>query len=68
MFYIIIIIRFFTTTRCYHYTLQVFMACRDMEKCEAARREIVLETQNKYVYCRPCDLASTASIVQFVKT
>ncbi|XP_073950119.1 retinol dehydrogenase 13-like [Choristoneura fumiferana] len=47
---------------------KVFMACRDMEKCEAARREIVLETNNKYVYCRPCDLASTASIVQFVKT
>ncbi|XP_047994075.1 retinol dehydrogenase 13-like [Leguminivora glycinivorella] len=47
---------------------KVFMACRDMEKCETARREIVLETGNKYVYCRPCDLASLASIAQFVKT
>ncbi|XP_028157569.1 retinol dehydrogenase 13-like [Ostrinia furnacalis] len=46
---------------------KVFMACRDMEKCEAARREIVTETRNKYVYCRPCDLASTASIRQFVE-
>ncbi|KAI8424732.1 hypothetical protein MSG28_006685 [Choristoneura fumiferana] len=31
---------------------KVFMACRDMEKCEAARREIVLETNNKYVQTR----------------
>ncbi|CAH2985074.1 unnamed protein product [Chilo suppressalis] len=37
----------------------VFMACRDMEKCESSRREIVLETNNKYVYCRHCDRAST---------
>ncbi|CAH0728651.1 unnamed protein product, partial [Brenthis ino] len=45
---------------------KVFMACRDMKKCEAVRRDIVLETNNKYVYCRPCDLASTASIREFV--
>ncbi|XP_072929644.1 retinol dehydrogenase 13-like [Epargyreus clarus] len=45
---------------------KVFMACRDMEKCEAVRRDIVLETNNKYVYCRPCDLASVASIREFV--
>lgn len=42
------------------------MACRDMVKCEAARRDIVLGTDNKYVYCRPCDLASTASVRDFV--
>ncbi|RVE54553.1 hypothetical protein evm_000674 [Chilo suppressalis] len=47
---------------------KVFMACRDMEKCESNRREIVLETSNKYVYCRPCDLASTESIRKFVET
>ncbi|CAH2244853.1 jg23063 [Pararge aegeria aegeria] len=45
---------------------KVFMACRDMTKCEEARREIVLGTNNKYVYCRPCDLASAASIQEFV--
>ncbi|XP_004925724.1 retinol dehydrogenase 13 [Bombyx mori] len=45
---------------------KVFMACRDVKKCEEQRRDIVLETNNKYVYCRPCDLASTASIREFV--
>ncbi|XP_049878198.1 retinol dehydrogenase 13-like [Pectinophora gossypiella] len=45
---------------------KVFMACRDMEKCEKTRKDIVLETHNKYVYCRPCDLASTKSIREFV--
>lgn len=32
-----------------------------------ARKEIVLESKNKYVYCRPCDLASIKSIHEFVK-
>lgn len=45
---------------------KVIMACRDMERCEEARKEIVLETRNKYVYCRPCDLASMKSIKEFV--
>lgn len=44
----------------------VYMACRDMKKCEEAREEIVLETKNKYVYCRQCDLASLDSIRNFV--
>ena len=42
------------------------MACRNMSRCEEVRRDIVLETHNKYVYCRPCDLASAASIRAFV--
>lgn len=42
------------------------MACRDMARCEAARAEIVLESKNKYVYCRECDLASFNSIRKFV--
>lgn len=44
----------------------VYMACRDMERCEAARTEIVLDTKNKYVYCRECDLSSFDSIRKFV--
>lgn len=43
------------------------MACRDMAKCESARRDIVMETGNRYVYCRPCDLSSLTSVRNFVK-
>jgi len=46
---------------------KVVMACRDMNKCEEARKEIVLETKNKYVYCRKCDLASFQSIRNFAE-
>lgn len=46
---------------------KVVMACRDMKLCEKARIDIVMDTGNKYVYCRPCDLASQESIRQFVK-
>ncbi|XP_050590669.1 retinol dehydrogenase 13-like isoform X4 [Bombus affinis] len=46
---------------------KVIMACRDMEKCENTRRDIVIESRNKYVYCRPCDLASQKSIRDFVE-
>lgn len=33
-----------------------------------AREEIVLETKNKYVYCRKCDLSSLESIREFANT
>lgn len=45
----------------------VYMACRNMKKCEKERKEIVLESKNKYVYCRECDLSSMESIRNFVK-
>lgn len=46
---------------------KVYMACRDMAKCELAREEIVFNTKNKYIYCRECDLSSQESIRQFVR-
>ncbi|XP_063921636.1 retinol dehydrogenase 13-like isoform X2 [Zophobas morio] len=46
---------------------KVYMACRDLKRCEEARSEIVLESNNKYVYCRECDLASFQSIRNFVE-
>ena len=46
---------------------KVIMACRDMKKCEESRKEIVLASSNKYVYCRHCDLSSMESIRQFVE-
>lgn len=45
---------------------KVYMACRDLTKCEEERTKIVLDTKNKYVYCRKCDLSSQASIRDFV--
>ncbi|XP_071453831.1 retinol dehydrogenase 13-like isoform X2 [Hetaerina americana] len=46
---------------------KVIMACRDGNKCEKTREEIVLETKNKYVYCRSCDLSSQDSVRKFVE-
>ncbi|XP_015186281.1 PREDICTED: retinol dehydrogenase 13-like [Polistes dominula] len=45
---------------------KVILACRDKDRCEEARREIVVETKNKHVYCRKCDLASQENIRHFV--
>uniref|UniRef100_A0A914Z6S3 Uncharacterized protein n=1 Tax=Panagrolaimus superbus TaxID=310955 RepID=A0A914Z6S3_9BILA len=45
----------------------VIMACRDRQKCIAARRDIVLSTKNKHVYCRTCDLSDFDSIKGFVE-
>ncbi|XP_075221800.1 retinol dehydrogenase 13-like isoform X2 [Lycorma delicatula] len=46
---------------------KVIMACRDNSKCEQVRESIVMETKNKYIYCRKCDLASKQSIRDFVE-
>ena len=58
-----------------------YQCCRDLSKCEEERQKIVLDTRNKYVYCRSpwnrstqntffifrqCDLSSFQSIRDFV--
>lgn len=45
----------------------VYLACRNLSKCEETRKEIILSTKNKHVYCRELDLASFSSIKNFVK-
>ncbi|XP_069948214.1 retinol dehydrogenase 13 isoform X2 [Cherax quadricarinatus] len=46
---------------------RVIMACRDMDKCREARKDIALASRNKYIYCQECDLASQESIRNFAK-
>lgn len=46
---------------------KVYMACRDLTKCEQARDDIIQSEQRDTVYCRSCDLSSQESIRQFVK-
>lgn len=41
------------------------MACRDVDKCEEARREIMEITSQNNVVCRKLDLASLDSVRQF---
>ena len=43
----------------------IILACRDMEKCEAAAKEIRRETLNHRVNARHLDLASLKSIREF---
>ncbi|XP_033247942.1 retinol dehydrogenase 12 isoform X1 [Drosophila miranda] len=44
----------------------VYMACRDKDKGEKARKEIVKETKNSNVFSRECDLSSLDSVRNFV--
>lgn len=44
----------------------VYMACRDMNKCDQARLQIIEKTGNTKVYARKLDLASFESIRDFV--
>ncbi|XP_036802380.1 retinol dehydrogenase 13 isoform X2 [Oncorhynchus mykiss] len=46
---------------------RIIMGCRDMEKCEAAAKEIRGQTLNPHVYARHIDLASIKSIRQFAE-
>ncbi|XP_063057514.1 retinol dehydrogenase 13-like isoform X2 [Engraulis encrasicolus] len=46
---------------------RIIMGCRDMEKCEAAAREIRGKTLNKHVYAKHIDLSSIKSIKAFVQ-
>lgn len=46
---------------------RVIMGCRDMEKCEAAAKEIRGNTLNPHVYACHLDLASLKSIRQFAE-
>lgn len=43
------------------------MGCRDMEKCEAAAKEIRGNTLNPHVYALQLDLASVKSIREFAE-
>lgn len=45
----------------------IYMACRDIQKCEETRKEIILETKNRNIFCRECDLSSQQSVRNFVK-
>ncbi|KHN86768.1 Retinol dehydrogenase 13 [Toxocara canis] len=45
---------------------RVIMACRNRDKCVKVRRDIVLNTRNKQVYCRQCNLEDFDSIRAFV--
>lgn len=46
---------------------KVYMACRDMKKCDEARLDIIAKTSNSNVFSRELDLASQYSIRNFVK-
>lgn len=45
----------------------VYMANRNMKKCEEIRDEIILDTENRNVHCLECDLSSMESIRKFAK-
>lgn len=46
---------------------RVYMACRDFNRCEAARLEIVEKSGNANVFNMTVDLGSLASVRDFVK-
>jgi NAD(P)-dependent dehydrogenase (short-subunit alcohol dehydrogenase family) len=46
---------------------KIYMACRDMNRCETARKEIVEITQNPNIFAMELDLASLESVRNFAK-
>ncbi|KAH9505182.1 Retinol dehydrogenase 13 [Bulinus truncatus] len=46
---------------------RIIMACKDIDKCEIVRNEIILETANKNIECKKLDLASFDSVRAFCK-
>ncbi|XP_061665465.1 retinol dehydrogenase 13-like isoform X2 [Syngnathoides biaculeatus] len=46
---------------------RIIMGCRDMEKCEAAAKEIRGDTLNPHVYACRLDLASAKSVREFAE-
>ncbi|KAK3912608.1 Retinol dehydrogenase 13 [Frankliniella fusca] len=46
---------------------KVYLACRDKDKCAAAREDIYLATDNKNIFCRYCDLSSLDSVKRFAR-
>lgn len=45
---------------------RVYMACRDMNRCEEARQDIIAQSGNSNVFSRHLDLSSLASVRKFV--
>ncbi|XP_043948136.1 retinol dehydrogenase 13 [Drosophila biarmipes] len=43
----------------------VYLACRDMNRCEKARKDIIKETNNQNIFSRELDLSSLESIREF---
>ncbi|XP_022672921.1 retinol dehydrogenase 11-like [Varroa destructor] len=46
---------------------KVILACRNLKKAEAARKDIMAATGNQKVVCKPLDLASFRSVREFAK-
>lgn len=46
---------------------KVYMACRDLKKCDEARLDIISKTANNEVFARKLDLGSQDSIREFVR-
>jgi len=44
---------------------RVVMACPNMARCKVVQRDIVMDTRNKAVVCRECDLTSFQSVRSF---